>query len=242
MSRSAAKSTSRERPKETAKEKMRDARQALYREHILDAAEQVFAEHGYETAKVVSMAAAAGVSLATIYASFETKWDIYRALHARRTEALDALVRARGDIEGTLLERMLSGISGYIEFHMKHPNYLRMHLREGNAWAASSTLHSPEQLEAWGAGLKMATKAFENGIRAGLYVDDERPELMARTMIAMHQVRLADWVDRGMKDSVEEIIEAVHRQFVRTFCKPLPQARAKPRASRASQASQASQK
>jgi hypothetical protein len=41
---------------------------------------------------------------------------------------------------------------------------------------------------------------------------------MARTMIAMHQVRLGDWVDRGMKDSVEQLTAAVHREFVRTFC------------------------
>jgi hypothetical protein len=43
---------------------------------------------------------------------------------------------------------------------------------------------------------------------------------MARTMIAMHQVRLADWVDRGMKDSPAQVMDAVRRQFVRTFCKP----------------------
>jgi AcrR family transcriptional regulator len=203
-----------------AKEKIRDARLALYREHILDAAEQVFAEHGYEAAKVVSMAAAAGVSLATVYASFETKWEIYRAVHARRTEALDAFVRERGAVLGGPLERMLAGISAHVEFHMQNPNYLRMHLREGNAWSASSTLHSPEQLAAWGAGFKMMVKAFESGIRKSLYVTDERPELMARTMIAMHQVRLADWVDRGMKESVPEVTASIYRQFVRTFCTP----------------------
>jgi AcrR family transcriptional regulator len=203
-----------------AKTKIRDARQALYREHILDAAERVFADLGYEAAKVVSMAAAAGVSLATIYASFETKWEIYRAVHARRTAALGDFVRARGAIDGDPLDRMLAGITAYIEFHMNHPNYLRMHLRDGNAWSMSSTLQSDEQREAWGTGLKMVVKAFENGVRSDLYIDDERPELMARTMIAMHQVRLADWVDRGMKESVLELTEAVHRQFIRTFCRP----------------------
>jgi AcrR family transcriptional regulator len=203
-----------------AKEKMRGARQALYREHILDAAERVFADHGYEAAKVVSMAAAAGVSLATIYASFETKWEIYRAVHARRTEALAEYVRDRGAAEGGPLERMLGGVGAYIQFHMENTNYLRMHLREGHAWSAASSLQSPEQLDAWSAGLKMVTEAFQAGIRNGLYIDDERPEFLARTMIAMHQVRLADWVDRGMKDSVDQVKESVARQFIRSFCKP----------------------
>ena len=78
-----------------AKEKLKDARQALYQEHILDAAEQIFAELGYEEAKVVAMAKAAGVSLATVYSTFATKWEIYRAVHARRTAALRAHLSAR---------------------------------------------------------------------------------------------------------------------------------------------------
>jgi AcrR family transcriptional regulator len=220
MSRSAAKPVTSPKTRENAREKMRDARQALYREHILDAAERVFADHGFEAAKVVSMASAAGVSLATIYASFETKWDIYRAVHARRTEALARYVRERGSVPGELLERMLAGISAYITFHMENPNYLRMHLREGQAWATASVLQSPEQQAAWNEGLEMITAAFEAGIRAGVYVDEDPPELMARTMIAMHQVRLADWVNRGMKESVLELTQAVHRELVRTFCTP----------------------
>jgi hypothetical protein len=65
----------------------------------------------------------------------------------------------------------------------------------------------------------MAVSAFDLGIRAGLYVDD-RPELMARTMFAMHQVRLADWVERGMKESVAEVTQEAQEQFIRAFCTP----------------------
>jgi len=100
---------------------------------------------------------------------------------------------------------------------MEHPNYLRMHLRDGHVWSTASALRSPEQMNAWNEGFAMVTHAFRAAIRAGLCVDDEGPELMARTMIAMHQVRLADWVDRGMKESVEQLTQAVHRQFIRTF-------------------------
>ena len=201
-----------------AKARIRDARQALYQEHILDAAEEIFARHGYEDAKVVSMATAAGVSLATVYRSFETKSDIYRAVHARRLSGLSAQVHARLAAATGTLDKMLAGIAAYIAFHMEHPSYLRMHLRDGNAWSMSNTLQSPEQVQAWTEGLALITVAFRTGLAEGLYVDDESADFLARTMIAMHQVRLADWVERGMKESVDEITGAVHRQFVRTFC------------------------
>lgn len=203
-----------------AKDRIRDARQAMYRDHILDAAEEVFAEHGYEAAKVQSVAAQAGVSLATLYGVFETKWDLYRAVHARRTGALQEFIRERGDVPGDVLDRMLAGVSAYIEFHMTHRGYLRMHLREGHVWSTSSTLTAPEQVEAWESGLRYMAKAFALGVKAGIFVDYERPELMARTNLALSQVRLADWVDRGMKESVEELNAAIHKQFIRTFCKP----------------------
>jgi AcrR family transcriptional regulator len=206
--------------KSNPRSRLRDARQTMYQGLILDAAEAVFADHGYEAAKVQSIAAAAGVSLATLYASFPTKWDVYRAVHARRLEALLAAIRARGAQADGPLERMLSGIDAYVEFHMRHPDYLRMHLQEGHAWATASTLRSPEQIGAWKDGLQRIAKAFTIGIRTGLYVDDEPPLLMARTMMAMHQVRLADWVATGMKESVESVTEKMHRQFIRTFCRP----------------------
>jgi AcrR family transcriptional regulator len=203
-----------------AKDKIRDARQAMYREHVLDAAELVFAEHGYEAAKVNSVAANAGISLATLYGVFETKWDLYRGVHGRRTAMLAEHTRLRGNVEGDLLDRMLAGIMAYIEFHMAHPAYLRMHLREGHIWSTSSTLTAPEQIAAWEAGLAQMAKAFTLGIEGGFYYDDERPEMMARTVLGMHQVRLADWVDRGMIETVDEMEVMVRRQFVRAFVKP----------------------
>jgi len=206
--------------KSAAKDRLRDARQSMYQALVLDAAETVFAEHGYEAAKMQTIAAAAGVSLATLYAAFATKWDIYRAVHARRLGALLAIIRARGAAADEPLERMLSGIDAYVEFHMRHPDYLRMHLREGLPWAEASRFRSPEQVTAWTEGVQRMAKAFAIGIRAGIYLDDDSPQLMARTLMAMHQVRLADWVAGGMKESVADVTRKMHRQLLRTFCRP----------------------
>src|SRR5512139_3186792 len=173
-----------------ARERIRDARNAMYREHILDAAEQIFADHGYETSKVQAVATSAGVSLATLYGVFETKWDLYRAVHERRTRMLNEYVREKGDVPGDQLDRMLQAIGAYIEFHMMHPSYLRMHLQEQHIWSTTSTLRSPEQIVAWERGHEMMKKAFELGQQKGVFHRDERVEIMARTTLAMHQVRL----------------------------------------------------
>lgn len=190
----------------------------MYREHILDAAEVVFAENGYDSAKVQAVASSSGVSLATLYGVFETKWDLYRAVHDRRTKMLHEHVRERGETGDDPLDRMLEGIAAYIEFHMAHPTYLRMHLRDKHVWSSATTLQSPEQIGAWERGLGMMSKAFALGQEAGLYHRDEAPDLMSRTTLAMHQVRLADWVERGMTDTPAEVMAKVSRQFIRAFC------------------------
>jgi AcrR family transcriptional regulator len=206
--------------KSSAQSRLRDARQTMYQGLVLDAAEGVFAEHGYEAAKVQSIAAAAGVSLATLYAAFPTKWDVFRAVHTRRLGDLLAAIRVLDVETREPLDRMQQGIDAYVEFFMSHPDYLRMHLQEGLAWATGHALRSPEQVAAWREGLQRVAKLFEAGIRAGICIDDDPPLLMARTMMAMHQVRLADWVDNGMKESVADVTQQMRREFVRVFCRP----------------------
>lgn len=203
------------------KRRLKEARLALYREHILDAAEEVFAGHGYDAAKVQAIAAKAQVSLATLYGVFPKKWDIFRAVHGRRTqdllEEVGELVARHG--LGGPLDLLLLGISAHCVFHVEHPNYLRMHLREGHAWSAADTLKCQEQIDAWERGLVMMSAAFAEGTRVGLLVD-EAPELMARTSIGMTQVRFADWVARGMIETAAELIPGMHSQFIRSFCLP----------------------
>lgn len=198
---------------------MRDARRAVYREAILDAAERAFAGASYQAARVQEIAAQAGVSLATFYATFPKKLDLYRAIHARRLDALMLEIAAGQAAEATVLERIVSGVRSYLTYLMEHPDYLRMHLQERIAWTSTDGLRSPEQAQAWRAGLKMMIAAFEHGIAEGSF-DDDDPELMARTLIGMHQVRLALWIERGQQEAPAEVAGAAARQLIRCFCPP----------------------
>ena len=113
---------------------------------------------------------------------------------------------------------MLGAISSYVEFHMVHSTYLRMHLRDKHVWFSSVTLESPEQIGAWERGHAMMCKAFALGQSAGLYHRDDTPEIMARNTLAMHHVRLSDWVERGMVETPEELMKKVATQFIRAHC------------------------
>ncbi len=203
---------------------VRAARDSAYRELIVDSAERVFATHGYEETKVQLIAAEVGMSLATIYRLYGGKWELFRAVHDRRGEQLMARTVARIQAAAgpgvTPLDVILDGLDAYIRYMTTHRCYLKMHLDEGGAWAAGGKLRSQEQVDLWNTGLELVGRLFGQGIAAGQLVADDTPELMGRTMIAMHQVRLADWVDGGMQGDVDELIRGVQRQFVRAFCRP----------------------
>ena len=200
-------------------DRLREAKQAMYQEHILDIAEEVFAELGYEGTQVKLVASRAKISLSTLYSHFSNKMALYRAVHARRLDALMGELSGVGLEFSCPLEQMLAGMGGYITFHMQHPNYLKMHLREGNAWSEADGLYSPEQPTNWQKGLERMAGTFKAGMKAGLFVKDD-PMLAARTTNAMHQVALSHWVEGGMRMKSEKLLSRVHAQFIRTFCRP----------------------
>ena len=48
---------------------------------------------------------------------------------------------------------------------------------------------------------------------------DRYPRLMARLLIAMQQVQLADWVEDGMTREPAELVAEMQTQARRTFCR-----------------------
>lgn len=203
-------------PRSGAKSQLLAAKRELYRGAILTAAEAVFAEHGYDAAKVQRIAEQSGLSLATLYATFPKKWDVFRAYQALRLRELmvrvgRVMLRARDPFE-----RMRCGIEGYLRFHMEHPAFLRVQLHERVPWGTIDELRTPEQTEAWHTGLQMLTEAFREGMAEGLWERDD-PELCARMATAMSQVRLVAWVSQSDPAPPDDVACAAMRQFLRVF-------------------------
>ena len=198
--------------------RLKDAKKALYAEVILDVAEAVFADVGYDDAKMQAVAKQGRTSLAKLYEVFPSKADLYRALHRRRLEVLmrDIAAAVHGCDEEPLLQ-ILRAHTAHIIFHMENKNYLRMHLRDRIAWSSPEGLRCEEQVKAWKRGLRMMVTAIDLGVGEGTIVDEDA-ELLARSAMSLHQVALGLWVDRGMKQSVEQVSEAVQRQVLRLLC------------------------
>ena len=142
-----------------------------------------------------------------------------RAIHETRLrEVLQRTIDVAPGADDPL-ELLLSGVRSYVEFFVLHPDYLRMHLREGYAWGlGGAAVSSRERAAAWSEGVAMQTALFERGVAEGIFCDRD-PQLMARMMIAMQQVQLADWVERNMSGDPSDLVADMQAQVRRSFCR-----------------------
>lgn len=201
---------------ETVQTRLREARDAAYREAALEGAEVVFAEHGFAGAKMTEIAATARISLATLYAVFDGKEQLHRAVHDWRARQILELTAGSLPADLNPLEALLAGSSAYVRFQVTHPSYLRLTLREAPSWASPHSIVHPEQLQAWHQGFQLAVQVCEAGIAVGQFVP-ERPQQHARMLIATMQVILADWFDSGMDAPGEEVERRVRHALVRSL-------------------------
>jgi AcrR family transcriptional regulator len=199
------------------KENVRRARAELYRQLVLEAAEKRFAEKGFDATRMEDVAADSGLSLGTLYSVFSGKPDLMRAVQTTRNREILALAAAAAGREGGPLARLLAAVRAYVEFFASHPEYLQIHLRGGHAWGlAGAGSRSRSQAHAWDEGIDLYARLFEAGIAAGVFQPGD-PRLLARMMIAMQQVQLADWVERGMPGDLEALLAGVEAQLHRAF-------------------------
>jgi len=178
-----------------------DARQRMYEELILEGAEREFARVGFTDTKVQDIARTSDVSLATVYKTFAGKGAIYDAVHSKRmTELIEFSTRSLGVIVSPL-ERLLAAVAKQVEYFAGHPNYLRMHIRDGLSWATASGIsgiNRPLAVETWRAGIAMMTEGIEAAIDSGEMVA-MRPELLTQLVIAALQVWLSDWIEAEVR-------------------------------------------
>ena len=201
------------------KENVRRARAGLYRQLVLEAAERSFAEKGFDATRMEEIAAESGLSLGTVYSVFAGKPDLMRAVQETRNREILALASAAAGLAGDPQGRLLAAVRAYVEFFASHPEYLQIHLRGGHAWGlAGAGSRSRSQAHAWDEGIDLYARLFEAGIAAGVLHPGD-PRLLARMMIAMQQVQLADWVERGLPGDLEALLAGIETQLRRAFCR-----------------------
>jgi hypothetical protein len=126
------------------------------------------------------------------------------------------------------MERLFTAVARQVEYFAGHPNYLRMHIRDGLSWATASGISGINRqtaVETWRAGIAMMT----DGIKAAIDSDEMiamRPELLTQLVIAALQVWLTDWIESETRAApaivAAELVEYLRRSFGQTDPPPRP--------------------
>lgn len=195
---------------------MAAARARMYRELVFETAERIFAGKGYESTTMQDIAAEAGISLKTLYATFPGKRDLYREIaRVRGHEFVEhALAALRED--GTPLEILARGVHAYVDFLLTHREFFRIQLRSARAWGLSP---DSEATVDWHAGVQMQAELLRRGIAQGLFYEGD-PELTAATVISIIQVQLAGLLERKPEPDARAISDEILRQITRYLVKP----------------------
>jgi|SRR5690554_3121881 len=177
-----------------------------YRQLILEAAEPIFAYSGFDGAKMQDIAAAAGISLNTLYSVFKGKLELFAALQEEQGHALLDAARPLLELSDDPMEMLEAGVRGYLHFLSEHPNFLRIHLFEQDAWALGGRSRTDAQRRQFEFGLRLFSDLYRLGLERGDFVEED-PELMARMIIAQHQVLLAEFIKEGRGGDRELLVQ-----------------------------------
>jgi AcrR family transcriptional regulator len=204
--------------KQAPRRRLDAARREMYRKLVFEAAESVFAANGFMDAKMSDIAREAGIALKTLYSVFAGKQELYDAINELRCEELLALVS--DDPDASPLAAVMDGVHAGVEYLLQHPNFLRTHLREGNAWAVRPRGDAPGAVEIWQENLRQQALLIQRGIDAGVFVEED-PHLMTKMMTAVYQVHLADWLERGESGDPAALTKRIQRHLQHLLCGPL---------------------
>jgi len=187
------------------------ARARMYHELIFECAERVFAEQGFDESTMQDVAAEAGVSLKTLYATFPGKDDIYQEiLEVRSQGLLEASVAA--DPERGAMEILAEGIRGIVGYFIEHPAFLRILARDGQAWGLNPRGQAGQKGAL--AGAQLVTGIVEQGMKEGSFLKAD-PQLLAASVTALLQVQLSVLLDRDAEpDAVADQILVYLRRLL----------------------------
>jgi AcrR family transcriptional regulator len=197
--------------KKKAAARLKDARSRMYHDLIFEAAECVFGQKGYERATMNEIAEEAGVSLKTLYATFESKHDLYAEIGQRRASAFYAAMRVAMEGDDDPRDRLSRAISAYTGFLYEHQNWLRIHLHGRVAWA----FRPKDEATAarWDEGRDTFSKLLQDGMKAGVFYDGD-PDEIALLVQTLMQVVIGRSVQRG-EERAETVAAAILLQVER---------------------------
>lgn len=202
-------------PRDRKKSNLAVARARMYHDLVFECAERLFAEEGFNESSMQDLAAEAGISLKTLYATFPGKDDIYREILKERGTGLMQAIEATRDAEGSATERLAVGIRGIVAYLVEHEQFFRILLQEGRAWGLDP--RGEDARASWQAGLDAMREVLTQGMESGEFLPGD-PDLLAPTVNAVLQVQLAGLLEREAEHDVDAISEQILRTLRRLLC------------------------
>jgi AcrR family transcriptional regulator len=202
----------------SARDHARVARQDAYRDLVLQAAGEAFARQGISNTRMEHLAEESGLSLGTLYSVYKGKAEIVDALHEARLREIHAASIAAEAEEANPLDALLAGSRAYIAYFIEHPDYLRMYIEEGSNWGVRDSMdRESRRAVVWSDGVAQLAAIFERGIESGAF-EVGRADRLARMMLAMQQVELADWLEEDKPREPAVVMAEVETLIRRAFC------------------------
>lgn len=178
--------------------RLENARSRMYHDLLFDSAEVVFGTSGFGGATMQDIAAEAGVSLKTLYATYASKQELYdEVMRVRATEFVQLAGAAMEGVDDAI-ERVRRGVVAYVEFLLAHEAWLRIHLRGRIAWSMKP--QGKDAAAAWRQGLDDYARVIQEGQQQGVFCEGDAMELAILAQAVM-QVQMARAIERKERDS-----------------------------------------
>ena len=203
-------------PKSVRRSRLEEARERMYRDLVFESAEHVFARNGFDEATMQEIATEAGISLKTLYGAVPGKTELYAEIQETRGREFSDRMTQAIDGGGDPLEVLARGVSAYVDFLVTHPDFLRIHLREGKAWGLQP---SGSVREDWQHAVGGFASILREGMDEGVFYKGD-PEIMAMTGVAVMQVQLARFAEGIGEEDAKALSEEIFVQLQRLLCKP----------------------
>ena len=155
-----------------------ELRRTRTRAALLDAAERAFTTRRFHEVRVEDLAAAADVSVGTLYNQFGGKAGIYMAVADRATRLFERYLRRAYEVSDSPLECVMAGGDAYLRFHLDQPGAFRL-IAEGTAGDDPAAAALRERAEAVMASFEALIEA---AIDAGEIDPGVDPALTGRVL------------------------------------------------------------
>jgi AcrR family transcriptional regulator len=190
---------------------------AQRRRDILSAAASIFAAKGYHDAQISDIAAAAEVSRASIYATFDGKQELYSEIISTAAKAIDETVHAAVARLDDPAEQLLCVIDTLFECYEANLDLLRIYTlgTHGLRFKAREVIDD-SSIEIFVAFTNWVVTLAQRASQAG-YLRGHDPEAVAVSLVGSVTTTAARWIEftpeRPLSEAVP-ILRAIFRDVV----------------------------